>query len=303
MGVREADLSPPLGFPGGPCHVVQRIDEEVRNPRMRDTLTDKVEHGEKLTNPEAAKVYSIETDRGGGLFKTIKITPPVQRGLLSDFGQYRLWGAGNSGVYAIRNSRDNKVYVGQSVEMGVRLAHHRRLLRRGVHTNPHFQNAWNRDGEEAFGWEVLAEAPASKLASLEGRFCADLRALDRHFGYNIEEVDLNGNYTKSEEHRRKISKAHLGKKQGPPSAATRKRLSITMKLLRQGADNPAYGKPASNRVAVHQMSLEGELLAVWSCIREAAEAVGRTRPAISNACRGRTATLAGFCWQYADVLK
>jgi len=75
---READLNPNLGWPGGPCQVVERIEERVRAPRLREDLAEKVEQGDKLTNPEAAKVYTVETDRGGGMFRQIKITPHAQ---------------------------------------------------------------------------------------------------------------------------------------------------------------------------------------------------------------------------------
>jgi len=76
--VKKADLSPPLGWKGGPCKVVERIEQMVRNPGLRENLAEKVEHGTKLTNPEAQKVYTIEKDRGGGIFKAIKITPHAQ---------------------------------------------------------------------------------------------------------------------------------------------------------------------------------------------------------------------------------
>ena len=75
---KHADLSPPLGFPGGPCHVVDRIEEEVKSPRLRDELSEKVERGESLSNPEARKVYDVESERGGGLFKKMDLTGHVQ---------------------------------------------------------------------------------------------------------------------------------------------------------------------------------------------------------------------------------
>ena len=78
MGVREADLAPPLGWFGGPCKVVQRIEDEVGNPRLRENLSEKVEDGKKLTNPEAAKVYTVEREKGGGLFRAIRITAHAQ---------------------------------------------------------------------------------------------------------------------------------------------------------------------------------------------------------------------------------
>lgn len=75
---RRADLSPPLGLYGGPCLVVQRIEDEIRSDRLKHDLAEKVEKGQKLTNPEAAKVYSIEGEKGGGIFRQMRITPHAQ---------------------------------------------------------------------------------------------------------------------------------------------------------------------------------------------------------------------------------
>lgn len=55
--MRRADTDPPLGWPGGPCDVIDRIRSNVRDPRLREDLVDDVEFGEDLTNPEAARVY------------------------------------------------------------------------------------------------------------------------------------------------------------------------------------------------------------------------------------------------------
>lgn len=96
---RQADLTPPLGYPGGPCHVVKRIQDEVQSPRLQDHLTDEVEKGKSLSNPEAAKVYDLEVEKGPrGPFKKLIIGPhtqyrmdlrgvqvPVVRGAIQDF--------------------------------------------------------------------------------------------------------------------------------------------------------------------------------------------------------------------------
>ncbi|MDB4278585.1 DUF4258 domain-containing protein [Deltaproteobacteria bacterium] len=73
-----ADLMPPLGYPGGPCHVTKRIWEEVRNPKLRDELIDDVEMGLKLENRDASKVYDLEVERGDGGFKKLEIVPHAQ---------------------------------------------------------------------------------------------------------------------------------------------------------------------------------------------------------------------------------
>lgn len=76
---KQADLTPPLGVGGGTCKVVQRIEDKVRTPTLREDLAEKVEHGEKLTNPEAAYIYDMGLpERGGGLFTTIRISAHAQ---------------------------------------------------------------------------------------------------------------------------------------------------------------------------------------------------------------------------------
>jgi len=77
-GSRRADLQPALGYPGGPCHVIQRIQEEVRNPRLRDQLVQEVQEGDDLSNPEAAQVYDLEQERGAGFARRIVIGPHAQ---------------------------------------------------------------------------------------------------------------------------------------------------------------------------------------------------------------------------------
>ena len=80
MSDRFSDLKPQLGWPGGVCHTVQRIEDKVRSPQLREKLVDKVEDGDKLTNPEAQSVYRLEVEKGtkAKLIQTIRIVPHAQ---------------------------------------------------------------------------------------------------------------------------------------------------------------------------------------------------------------------------------
>ncbi len=78
---READLSPPLGNPGGPCQVLNRIEDKVRDPSMRYDMTQEVSHGDSLTNAEASKIYPLDQEPGAGYIKKLLIT---------SHGQYRM---------------------------------------------------------------------------------------------------------------------------------------------------------------------------------------------------------------------
>lgn len=75
---RRADLNPPLGRPGGPCHVVRRVVDQIRSPALREHLQDKVEGGQPLTNPEAARVYDRLVEKTKGLAHKIILGPHAQ---------------------------------------------------------------------------------------------------------------------------------------------------------------------------------------------------------------------------------
>lgn len=75
---RTADLNPPLGRPGGPCHIVRRIDDEVKSPRLKEVLINKIEEGESLSNPEAAKVYDLDVEKARGFVKRLYMGPHSQ---------------------------------------------------------------------------------------------------------------------------------------------------------------------------------------------------------------------------------
>ncbi len=72
---KQADLDPQLGWPGGRCQVVDRIEEEA--PRRKD-LMDRVELGEDLTNPQTSSVYSQRVEPGDGMFRHMILTAHAQ---------------------------------------------------------------------------------------------------------------------------------------------------------------------------------------------------------------------------------
>lgn len=86
----RADLQPPLGSPGGVCHTVHRVVEEVDDQHLEDSLVEKVKKGKPLTNPEAAQVYELETIPGvSQSIRQIRIGPHAQyrmdlRGVTTD---------------------------------------------------------------------------------------------------------------------------------------------------------------------------------------------------------------------------
>lgn len=86
-------------------------------------------------------------------------------------------------IYGIRNDERGVVYVGQSINPLLRLAHHVSQLRRNHHMNRLLQWDWLLYGQGAFSYWLIEDCPVVKLNERErywiGRFLADRRC------YNI----------------------------------------------------------------------------------------------------------------------
>ena len=88
-------------------------------------------------------------------------------------------------VYVIKCVPSGKVYVGSSVEVKARLATHKRLLRRGSHTNEYLQRAWNKYGASAFKFEILERCAIPERLLREQSWINKLKAEDEAYGYNL----------------------------------------------------------------------------------------------------------------------
>ena len=47
------------------------------------------------------------------------------------------------GIYCITNTSNNKIYIGQSIDIEKRFAGHQRDLSKNKHFNPHLQRSYN----------------------------------------------------------------------------------------------------------------------------------------------------------------
>jgi group I intron endonuclease len=148
-----------------------------------------------------------------------------------------------SGIYAIRNVVNGKVYVGKTSQpFHSRWRTHRRLLQSGRHDNRHLQSSWLKYGGSSFEFSILEEIPRDQplmIGQRESYWATILKASDRVYGYNLEVVVPDG-HTISEETRERQRAAHLGKKQSPEAIAKTaaahrgmKRSSETRARLRQ----------------------------------------------------------------------
>jgi len=109
-------------------------------------------------------------------------------------------------IYAITNTVNGKVYLGRTLRIRARWNEHRSDLRCDTHRNPKLQNAWNKYGEEAFAFSVVARAKsATELNDLECSLIVTMGA-----EYNLKSGGYFDHH--SEESRKKIGDAARGHK-------------------------------------------------------------------------------------------
>jgi transposase-like protein len=112
-----------------------------------------------------------------------------------------------SGIYAIRNKIDGKLYIGSSKSVHHRWKdNHLPMLRAGTHFNKHLQNAWRKHGEESFGFDVLEKCPEEQLLFREGHWIEKKKTWDRNRGYNYTRI-IDGKNVFSKETRDLMSKS------------------------------------------------------------------------------------------------
>ncbi len=181
------------------------------------------------------------------------------------------------GIYRIRNKTNDKRYVGSTQNFDERWDFHRKELQKGIHGNPHLQNAWNKYGEKNFIFEIEEEIKGDRKVRInceqryldEGFVLGNLYNIARtagggNLGLEVNQKISRGNKGKvrtqefkdhlskinighevTEEARAKISKGNTGKKRSDEFKAnlSRSRRGEKHPLYgKKGADHPRYGQ-------------------------------------------------------------
>ena len=90
------------------------------------------------------------------------------------------------GVYLIANIKNNKMYVGSSIDLISRKSHHFQHLRKNIHGNKHLQSSYNIYGEENFTWSILEYLPSKENLLIKEQYWIDkLNVCNPKIGYNM----------------------------------------------------------------------------------------------------------------------
>lgn len=174
------------------------------------------------------------------------------------------------GIYRIKNSINNKIYIGSTKNIEARWAKHRALLRHNKHQNAHLQNAWNKYGENAFIFEVIEECKIEDLINREQFFIDNLNP-----EYN--QTAIAGKVEMTAERRDKLSKSVL-------KAYKEGRLEGTTKVI-------------------YQYDLRGNYLRSFESLKQAVELTKVDLSHLSEALNGKKNVVGGYVWRFYKVDK
>jgi group I intron endonuclease len=134
-----------------------------------------------------------------------------------------------SGCYTITHRESGKIYVGSAIDIHGRWRSHRSDLNHRKHHNSHLQYAWDKYGEDAFEFEILAICPEDMVKEVEQSYLDEIFANPKpnKIAYNLNRSAVG--FASGEYHPR----PWLGK-QGPltdkpVSQETRRKISTALK--------------------------------------------------------------------------
>lgn len=130
-----------------------------------------------------------------------------------------------SGVYAIINLFNDKIYIGSAKDISDRFSWHYNALEKSNHHSKLLQRAWDKYGEDQFIFFVLART--------ENRLPLEQYWMDRFSSYNVDcgynIYSIAGSPAKSkhtEETKRKIGEAGKGRVMSPDTLANMSRAQL-----------------------------------------------------------------------------
>lgn len=210
------------------------------------------------------------------------------------------------GIYVIRNTINNKVYVGKSVNIYIRMKTHITNLNRSVKDeNIHLINSWHKYGSENFEYFVVEYLETEELLSeRELYWITEYDSLNRDKGYNLR-LDSSGGMIPSDETRERLSEALRKRYQDPKE---REKTSKAAKKFWE--NNPEIKEEMAKKVALKKRKYRigkfnkqtDELIKVYEVIAEIEEEHPEFYlQAIKGCCSGTKKSVYGFNWHYVAL--
>jgi group I intron endonuclease len=138
-----------------------------------------------------------------------------------------------AGIYQIKNTKNNKIYVGSSINIKARWAQHRSDLKKMKHHSKHLQRAWYHYGEDAFIFSILEDVEDPNLLIEREQHYLDLyKPYDKEIGYNNSPTAENClGFRHSEESKKKMRESQRKRRErdGGWDEETKRKIGMSQK--------------------------------------------------------------------------
>jgi len=192
------------------------------------------------------------------------------------------------GIYKIINIINNKIYIGNAINLYKRMHNHIHQLKNSIHHSRHLQRSWDKYGENFFKFYIIEYVEdKNNLIEREQYWMDYYKSYDINLGYNIC-TKANSNIGKklTEETKRKISEAQKGHTR--LSEESKRKISEKNK-----------GKEGAGKKKIVQLDTNGNLIKVWNSI-SSVKNEGYNNGCVSQCCLHKRELSSGYFWFYLD---
>ena len=215
-----------------------------------------------------------------------------------------------SGVYAIKNDLNNKMYVGSSSNIRNRYEYHFNSIKKGKFVNKRLQEELDKIGLDKFSFLILekCEDVPYTLRYLECKY------IELYGDYNINEVDgkpiycytKSGEFVKEYRNIKEAAKDINGFPDNIRAAIDKRKKSYRgfqwsyIKSDKHDVYKKEFSYHPNKCKAIDQFALNGIYIKTYRSIHEAAQINNISRSNIQDALRNRRNSAGGFIWKYSQ---
>jgi len=207
-----------------------------------------------------------------------------------------------SGIYAIKNKLNNKLYIGKSINIYERMRQHINYLNKSSkNENRHLINSWLKNGRNNFEYIVLEDVIPNDnlLKEKELYWILKLDTLNKEKGYNLR-LDSETKCILPLETREKMSKGTLLYYKNNPNVL----IEIGKKSSSFWKENPDIKIQMANNVAkklqkfnYEQYDLNGNFIKKWKTVKEIIEQNPNYKwQNIYSVCNGYKSSIYSYKW-------
>jgi group I intron endonuclease len=174
------------------------------------------------------------------------------------------------GIYELRCTQTNKVYIGSSKNVRRRIVEHVNHLKKNKHDNAYLQKAWNKYGEDSFSFNCIEPLPKktskSDIFKKEQEYLDNIKPWNDKIGYNINKLAAQPP-TKSGKNApmygRKHTEESKAKMRGPRPCIS---ATNTGRTMRERIGDPSWINPLKGKKRIGWISpCRGKKRTDWIC--------------------------------------